>query len=158
MDSPVVTQLFRQLFRHRACQTVRSHSTLPLRRQHLCGPRRQWPSGRRAASGRETRKDESHWQQRTHILPQDMSHEFSKYPMVTADQLRTRKERPRRVKMLMRDFIEGSLSCLSAHTEAHAQPRQSIQPLLRVLLETSRHLHAGRTVRLPQPRRRARIL
>lgn len=44
---------------------------------------------------------------RTDVLPQDKSGEFAKYPMVTADQLRGRKERPRRVKMLMRDFIEG---------------------------------------------------
>jgi hypothetical protein len=37
----------------------------------------------------------------------DMSEEYKKYPMVTADQLRGRRERPRRVKMLTRDFIEG---------------------------------------------------
>jgi hypothetical protein len=36
-----------------------------------------------------------------------MSEEYQKYPMVTADQLRGRRERPRRVKMLTRDFIEG---------------------------------------------------
>lgn len=50
---------------------------------------------------------ESSWQQRTDMFPQDKSDEFKNYPMVTADALRTRRERPRRVKMLMRDFIEG---------------------------------------------------
>jgi len=53
-------------------------------------------------------RQESNWQQRTDLFPQDRSEEFKKYPMVTADGLRTRRERPRRVKMLTRDFIEGS--------------------------------------------------
>jgi hypothetical protein len=57
--------------------------------------------------GLATDKNESHWQQRTDLFPQDMSEEYNKYPMVTADQLRGRRERPRRVKMLTRDFIEG---------------------------------------------------
>jgi hypothetical protein len=52
-------------------------------------------------------RNESNWQQRTDIFPQDKSEEFNKYPMVTADQLRGRRERPKRVKMLMRDFVEG---------------------------------------------------
>ena len=108
MDSPVVTQLFRQLFRHRACESVRRHSTLPLRLGHH--PRAQgktWPPGRRAVSNSDGSDSDSNWQQRTDLLPQNMSHEFSKYPMVTSEQLKTRRERPTRVKMLTRDFIEG---------------------------------------------------
>jgi hypothetical protein len=57
----------------------------------------------------ETGRNESKWQQRTDILPHDMSEEYSKFPIVTADDLRGRRERPRRVKMLARDFIEGML-------------------------------------------------
>jgi hypothetical protein len=52
---------------------------------------------------------ESNWQQRTESFPQDKAEDFKRYPMVTADDLRARKERPKRVKMLMRDFIEDSL-------------------------------------------------
>jgi hypothetical protein len=52
-------------------------------------------------------RKESDWQQRTEIFVQDMSKEFRRYPVVTADGLRGRKERPKRVKMLTRDFIEG---------------------------------------------------
>ena len=52
---------------------------------------------------------ESSWQQRTDHFPLDKAEDFKRYPTVTADGLRGRKERPRRVKMLMRDFIEDSL-------------------------------------------------
>ena len=44
------------------------------------------------------------------MFPRDKANEFEKYPLVTAEMLSRRKERPRRVKMLMRDFIEGSSS------------------------------------------------
>ncbi|KAJ9669231.1 hypothetical protein H2201_000583 [Coniosporium apollinis] len=47
--------------------------------------------------------------ERTEVFPQDKSEEFRRYPLVTANDLRTRRERPKRVKMLMRDFIEDSL-------------------------------------------------
>ncbi|KAL8774859.1 MAG: hypothetical protein Q9209_000798 [Squamulea sp. 1 TL-2023] len=49
------------------------------------------------------------WQQRSDILPPDKAKDFAKYPMVTANTLRPRKDRPKRVKMLTRDFIEDSL-------------------------------------------------
>lgn len=52
---------------------------------------------------------ESSWQQRTDHFPQDKAEEYKKYPSVTADALRGRRERPRRAKMLMSDFIEDSL-------------------------------------------------
>jgi len=45
------------------------------------------------------------------MFPMDMAEEFDKFPMVTADQLRSRRERPRRVKMFTRDFIEGTKAC-----------------------------------------------
>ena len=56
-----------------------------------------------------TASNESDWQQRTELFAQDMTEEYKSYPTVTAMDLRSRKERPRRVKMLMRDFIEGVL-------------------------------------------------
>ena len=106
MDSPIISRLFRQLFAHRSCQALRSHSALPFRIQHGRRTQVRCLADRRGGS---TDKNESHWQQRTDLFPQDMSEEYNKYPMVTADQLRGRRERPRRVKMLMRDFIEGNL-------------------------------------------------
>ncbi|KAM3069328.1 hypothetical protein ACMFMG_010831 [Clarireedia jacksonii] len=109
MDSPIVTQLFRQLFRHRNCQLLRPSSSLPCRKLTAKGTSVRCISGGRGAGGDETRRNESHWQQRTDIFPMDMREEFKKYPMVTADQLRGRRERPKRVKMLTRDFIEDSL-------------------------------------------------
>ncbi len=54
---------------------------------------------------------ESNWQQRTELFSLDMSEEYRAYPTVTANELRWRRERPRKVKMLMRDFIEG-VSCV----------------------------------------------
>lgn len=51
--------------------------------------------------------EEGEWQQRSPWLHIDMSEEFKRYPMVTAEQLATRTERPRRVKMLVRDYIDG---------------------------------------------------
>jgi hypothetical protein len=100
-----MTRLFRQLFTHRPVQSLRSHSSLPFR---IHNARRGQVRGLAAKRGAaDADRNESHWQQRSDIMQKDMMEEYSKYPVVTADELRLRKNRPRRVKMLTRDFIEG---------------------------------------------------
>ncbi|PSR87414.1 S-adenosyl-L-methionine-dependent methyltransferase [Coniella lustricola] len=123
MDSPIVTQLFRQLFRHRhpACHARRSLSSTLAPALHHRRQLRQLSSspsssarsssnsrGRGATALSESEKERG-WQQRHHLLPKDKSAEARTYPTVTARDLRQYKERPRRVKMLLRDFIEDSL-------------------------------------------------
>ena len=112
MDSPAVTQLFRQLFRHRACPSRRNLVQLATAIQHVRGLQhsRSFSSrrGGGGGGGSSTPSNESNWQQRTDLFVADMAEEYKKYPMVTSTDLRARKERPRRVKMLTRDFIEGS--------------------------------------------------
>jgi len=55
------------------------------------------------------------WQPRTAFLQKDRTGEFEKYPMVDARGLARRKERPKRVKMLVRDFIDGRVLSLLKH-------------------------------------------
>ncbi|KAH8158288.1 hypothetical protein CIB48_g9957 [Xylaria polymorpha] len=123
MDSPIVTQLFRQLFRHPACQSRRNLATFAGSLQH--GRRahhqqqEQRRQQRRTMATRDTvrgakpktrnERDDANWQQRTEMFSVDMSEEYRKYPTVTANDLRSRADRPKKVKMLMRDFIEDSL-------------------------------------------------
>jgi len=106
MDSPIVTRIFRRLFAHETCcslRTVRSPRVPRPFYAHQC--RRISTTAPRQDGGP---RQDSNWQQRLELLPEDKSEEFKRYPMVTADMLRNRKQRPRRVKMLMRDFIEGN--------------------------------------------------
>ncbi|KAI5815414.1 S-adenosyl-L-methionine-dependent methyltransferase [Pyronema omphalodes] len=99
MDSPLVSSLFRSLRHHRLCLT-RS------RLQHIRAPRRTIvslrPDAKRAAK-------EGEWFAKTPFLNNDMSEEFQRYPMVTAADLARRTERPKRVKMLVRDYVDDAL-------------------------------------------------
>ncbi|KAL8638820.1 MAG: hypothetical protein Q9228_004065 [Teloschistes exilis] len=61
------------------------------------------------AATSKSNEDLDFWTHRTDILPPDKAEEFSRYPMVTAKLLQSRKDRPKKVKMLLRDFIEDSL-------------------------------------------------
>ncbi|KAL4872279.1 hypothetical protein BDV12DRAFT_152963 [Aspergillus spectabilis] len=107
MDSPLLTQLFRQLFRHPACQSVRpspsSHSF------RLSRSRQQYrPITRRTPFERKKPDDGNNWTRRGDY-PKDISAELKTYPLVTAKELRSRAARPRQVKMLTREFIDDSL-------------------------------------------------
>ncbi|CAI4219257.1 unnamed protein product [Parascedosporium putredinis] len=121
--------LIRQLFRQPACQVTRRSLTRANRpvagaggsawctatnqRQHLSPCRRHMSSRRTpasiAAGGKGSQGNDGRWQQRSDLLPADRMSEFETFPMVTANDLRSHKQRPRRVKMLLRDFVEDSL-------------------------------------------------
>ena len=57
-----------------------------------------------------TRKDvdKMSWQKRKDEIPASIAAELHEYEVVTADQQRQKTRRPKRVKMPMRDFIEGT--------------------------------------------------
>lgn len=112
MDSPVLNQLFRQLFRHPACQALptRSSSLSSRRVGRLAGgaPQQQCRPflTRRAPNKRKNTDDALTWNRRGDY-PKDIDEELRTYPLVTAKDLRRRKDRPRQVKMLTREFIDG---------------------------------------------------
>ncbi|KKA26223.1 hypothetical protein TD95_000036 [Thielaviopsis punctulata] len=124
MDSPLMARLFRELFRRPACQfhgrpplaLASSRPVVDALSPHVAGcggtpqQTRAYAVHRPGGGVRDGMSNsESKWQQRTDIFPDDRAAEFDTYAMVTAEDLRTRKTRPRKVKMLMRDFIDDSL-------------------------------------------------
>lgn len=112
-DSQLVAHIFRQLFRHRSAgclrlrpQTSQSGSlALSSNGQQT----RSYAGRARASRDRGMKTNESRWQQRTTLLPDDRSTEFAQYPHLSSADLKARVERPRKAKMLMRDFIDDSL-------------------------------------------------
>ncbi|KAH0609095.1 uncharacterized protein H6S33_001323 [Morchella sextelata] len=99
MDSPFVSSLFRSLFHRRAHLRLRAGLNGYSQRRNLMGFKLPVAPD----------SDKNTWQPRSTFLQRDRSEEYERYPMVTAQQLATRTERPKRVKMLVRDFIDDSL-------------------------------------------------
>lgn len=131
MDSPVLDRLFKRLFTHRPC-TACARSAVRPRTARL--PAIQTRQIHRRV---ERSTNESSWQQRTDYIAEDKLDEYKRVPMVTSDQLRMRRERPRRVKMLMRDFIEGWTSG-SRDTAQFLTGRQTVYTTRRMATSPSR--------------------
>lgn len=102
MDSPVLTQLFRQLFRHPACRSLRRSPSVFTRPQSRSFLTRRTPVNVK----RKPHDDIQLWTKRGDY-PKNIEEEYRTYPTVTAKELRNRRERPRQVKMLTREFIDG---------------------------------------------------
>jgi hypothetical protein len=110
MDSPLVNRIFRRLFAHDTCSRLRTAPRLTAHVKSLpqCQHRTFISSNNDGDKKYGVKPgDQKAWQPRTELVVEDKMEEFKRYPAVTADELRSRKQRPRRVKMLMRDFIEG---------------------------------------------------
>jgi hypothetical protein len=106
MDSPAVSHLFRQLFARPSRNCLRLHSCTTSRAALNPQQRRSYLLGRK----KDDEDGGSRWQQRIDAFPKDMSKQLREYPKVTSVDLRNRLHRPRRVKMLARDFVEGWLA------------------------------------------------
>lgn len=106
MDSPLASTIFRRLLSHQTCSRVRFYP--PISGQALLNaPGRRHYRSSKEDDGDDDSRQTSDWQMRTDIFPLDKLRDYERYPMVTSDMLRSRRERPKRVKMLARDFVEG---------------------------------------------------
>ena len=146
MDSPLMTQIIRRLLSHQTCSRLHFHPRLTRSSPPNAPGRRRYRSSTEDVD--DDRGQRSSWQQRTDIFPPDKLKEYERYPMVTVDALRNRRERPKRVKMLARDFIDGNWPIEPPNLFANGMTRQSVQPQLRLLSQTSCYIQPWSTLRL----------
>ncbi|KAK5071045.1 hypothetical protein LTR64_007548 [Lithohypha guttulata] len=107
MDSPAINQIFRQLFAPaRGCLRRHAQAAQNGFQQNLSHTRREYATRRRTDYMGD---GQSNWQQRLDHFPRDVSKQIREYPRLTAKELARRSQRPTRVKMFTRDFIDDSL-------------------------------------------------
>jgi hypothetical protein len=166
MDSPLVNRIFRRLFAHETCsryriyrpQSLNGSRPSPIQTRSFLWDAQEQEQQKRYGKKEQAKKDDF-WRARQDLLFIDKTEDYKRFPMVTADHLRPRKERPRNVKMTVRDFIEGMLYiCHFDNCMVLTCNRQPVQSELWLLLQASRHLLARRALRLPKHEGRARIL
>ncbi|EWC45160.1 hypothetical protein DRE_06048 [Drechslerella stenobrocha 248] len=108
----LLSSLFRQLFRHPACR--RRAAAAP------CGAIPRKPSPRLSRLHHPPRRrlhtspasrvvSDIGWVPREKLSPPDLTKVFERAPLVTAASLQKRRERPKMVKMLVRDYIDDAL-------------------------------------------------
>ena len=114
MDTPFATQVFRRLFSRPARNCIRAKQPQG-RALGLTRPQRHYAS--RASQKEDDGSGNSNWQQRIHAFPRDVSKQLREYPRVSSNELKSRTQRPKRVKMYTRDFIEGTC-CFQGDTTA----------------------------------------
>jgi len=117
-----MNRILRRLLSHETCSKVR-HGPFIRPRQQLVphSPRRTFLGFTKPAKGRysNTEREKAVWRQRVELEQDDKREAFKQFPFVTADELRGSKKRPRKVKMLLREFIEGPASI---QTSNHNSP------------------------------------
>lgn len=104
MDSTLASTVFQRLLSHQTCSKLRFHSSTASGRALL---QRRYYRSSKEDDGDDDSRQTSNWQMRSNIFPPDKLRDYERYPFVTSNMLRSRRERPKRVKMLARDFIEG---------------------------------------------------
>jgi hypothetical protein len=110
MDSPLAGRIFRRLFAHETC-SVRRFSPQSRRSIYTSTAlqRKKETEVRASFSRPRGLIDRQHWEKRTEFFQDDITEEYLTYPTVTAEELRKRTTRPKRVKMLLRDWIDDCL-------------------------------------------------
>jgi hypothetical protein len=107
--------IYKKLFSHQTCSKLRYTSRSPWTpcirylstSAPLCKPKKKEVQ---KIDENDPANRDINWQPRNLLAVPDKQKDFDRYELVTAFDLRTRQMRPRRVKMLMRDFIEGKIT------------------------------------------------